>query len=100
MFAIFDSADAGLVVNVTGIDTTGATVTLPVTATLWDPTSSAPTWNVSASVFEEIHGIAWATRAPYGEWLVGNFAVPWRDESTSLIDTNTGVYIAYGSILY
>jgi hypothetical protein len=103
MFAIFDAADAGLVVNVTGVDNAGATVTLPVTATLWTPAwdgAAPPTWNVSASVFEEIHGIAFATRAPYGEWLVGNFAVPWRDETVATTDTDTGVYIAYGSVLY
>ena len=101
MCAVFDPADVGLVVNVTGFDTGGSAVTnQPVTVTLWDPNNAVPTWNLGASNLSEITGITWATRAPYGEWLLGNFAVPWRDETVSASDSNTGVYIAYGSILY
>jgi hypothetical protein len=101
MCAVFDPADVGLVVHVSGFDTGGAAVTnQPVTVTLWDPKNTTPTWNTGLSTLGEITTITWPTRAPYGEWLLGNFEVPWRDESSDASDETNGVYIAYGSVLY
>ena len=100
MCAVFDPADAGLGITVTGFDTGGAAVSESFTTTLWDPTSTAPVWVTNATTLAEVTGISWPVREPYGEWLFGNFAVPWRDETTMASDDNTGIYIAYGSILY
>ena len=98
-FAIMNPADSAITVTINGKDSGGAALSDTVAATAWNPSNTTPpAWTYSTNNYVQIDSIV-LSAAPVGEWLVGNFAVPWEIQSNNL-SRSTGMFIAYANVIY
>ena len=98
-FAVLDPADSGVQVTVNGFDNAGGALAETIAATVYDPNAAAPGWTYTVADYGEITSIT-LVGTPVGEWMVGNFNLPYKIENNISSPYVGGHFIAYANVIY